>query len=116
MRSVNRSVLIVSPKQPFLDWVNSLGDPTLNLDEIRQDPTAYLIPEVLSNADQSLILEELFAEIVAYELASWCLDEETWPQIESLGAFQQWFDVSFHSFAVDLDVIPLEYEDDTSAL
>ena len=50
---VNRSLLIISMKQPFVDWANQLPDLSPlektsphTLDEINQNPAAYLIPEI----------------------------------------------------------------------
>jgi len=46
VRFVNRSVLVVLPKQPFLDWLHN-ADPTsgeLTLEILRDDPSVYLLP------------------------------------------------------------------------
>lgn len=43
---LNRSAVVVRPKQPFLDWLHR-ADPTsgsITLNELEQDPTIYLIP------------------------------------------------------------------------
>src|SRR5438132_254234 len=47
MRTVNRSAVVVIPKQPFLDWLRRV-DPTggkLTLADLRRDPSIYLLPE-----------------------------------------------------------------------
>jgi len=44
---LNRSAIVVKPRQPFLDWLHT-ADPTsrnLSLRESVQEPTIYLIPE-----------------------------------------------------------------------
>jgi len=44
---LNRSAIVVKPRQPFLDWLHT-ADPTsrnLSLRELVQEPTIYLIPE-----------------------------------------------------------------------
>jgi hypothetical protein len=41
---LNRSAVVVKPKQPFLDWLRT-ADPTsggITLGELEQDPTIYL--------------------------------------------------------------------------
>ena len=47
MDTLNRSAIVVKPKQPFLDWLHA-ADPTsheiTSLDVCRE-PTIYLIPE-----------------------------------------------------------------------
>ena len=45
MREVNRSAIVLTPKQPFLDWRHSV-DPTssdLTLTDLGQGPTLYLL-------------------------------------------------------------------------
>lgn len=111
MNLVNRSVLIVKPKQPLVDWLNSLDEPPLTLEECQQDPTAYLIPEVELEGDKQNYLKEHFSEIFEQELASWSRDEETWPKNRNLKTFRQWFDVSFHTMTIDLDPAPIERDE-----
>jgi len=53
MGEVNRSAMVVRPKQPFLEWRRSV-DPTsseLTLQELAQEPDVYLIPECESEED-----------------------------------------------------------------
>jgi hypothetical protein len=48
MKEVDRSILTVRAKQPFLDWLHSLPDPDpvrYTLDEVNRDQSAYLLPE-----------------------------------------------------------------------
>jgi hypothetical protein len=47
MTEVGRSAIVVTPTQPFLDWLQSV-DPTsmeLTLADLGIEPTIYLIPE-----------------------------------------------------------------------
>jgi hypothetical protein len=47
MDMINRSALLVKPGQPFLDWLRRV-DPTsaqLTLEDLRREPTIYLLPE-----------------------------------------------------------------------
>ena len=48
MNEVNRGVLVLKPKELFLNWVNSTDDEgvVLTLDEVSRDCTAYLTPEI----------------------------------------------------------------------
>ena len=44
---LNRSAIVVRPRQPFMDWLHT-ADPTshrLTLRELSQEPTIYLILE-----------------------------------------------------------------------
>ncbi len=48
MNEINRGVIVVKPRLPFLEWVNSTGDDdmVLTLEEATRDSTAYLTPEI----------------------------------------------------------------------
>ena len=47
MQTINRSALVVKPAQPFLDWLHRVDRTSthLTLDELRLEPTIYLLPE-----------------------------------------------------------------------
>jgi len=50
---LNRSAIVVKPRQPFLDWLHS-ADPTshrLTLRDLTREPTIYLIPECDTEED-----------------------------------------------------------------
>jgi hypothetical protein len=109
---LNRSAIVVKPRQPFLDWLHAV-DPTsrdIALPEVVADPTIYLIPECDSEADVHKFLRELCEEIFVEQLAGWLTDEETWPQDRSFDAFCRWFDWQHHSMLIDLCDKPLTDE------
>jgi hypothetical protein len=45
--SINRSVAVIKPKQPFLDWLNALPDSEqpFTLTDLQTDCTVLLLPE-----------------------------------------------------------------------
>jgi hypothetical protein len=82
MATLNRSAIIVKPKQPFLDWLHAT-DPTsrqLTLPDLAREPTIYLLPACDTEAAVHDVLAELCEEIFAEQLAGWFNDETTWPQ------------------------------------
>lgn len=103
---VERSVAIVKPKEPFLNWVNNSFDDLeikLTLDSIRIDCNSYLIPEVTEIEDGINFVDDKFAELFALELSSWTEDKMVWPQEEfSLKMFWEWFDVDIHPVTIDI--------------
>jgi len=110
MSEINRSLAIVKAKQPFIDWAHSVDeDPDYDVEDFREDSSAYLIPEFEDDQEQREILEEFYQPIFEEELNSWCLDESTWPQKRDLAMFLEWFDIEFHSLVYDLaEGLPLQ--------
>jgi hypothetical protein len=106
---LNRSAIVVKPRQSFLDWLHT-ADPTsrnLSLRELVQEPTIYLIPECDTEEDIRGALQELCEEIFVEQLAGWFTDESTWPVDRSFDVFCRWFDFQHHSVLVDLCDEPL---------
>ena len=109
---VNRSVLIVRAKQPFLDWLQSLPDPAnITLDEVNHDNTAYLIQDYESDNEREKILAHCYDLILEDQLAGWWKDATDWPEIRDLETFKEWFDTEFHSLVIDLVDGPLGDEE-----
>ena len=112
MYEVNRSVIIVQPREPFWQWLQQLPDSDLgdlSLDSLREDANSYLI-NACENADE--VWDEIdarFEEIFAAELADWCDDEREWPEM-NMAIFRNWFDVVLSSIVSDLTSEPLQRE------
>jgi len=105
MSEVNRSLMVVKPKQPFLDWARSLddNDERLELKDVRDDSTAYLIPEYETFEEQMDILVWCAGFVFDEELRAWYTDEDLWPSVRDAQIFLDWFDIEFHSMVFDLD-------------
>jgi hypothetical protein len=87
--TLNRSAIVVKPKQPFLDWLHA-ADPTngeLTLAVLAEEPTIYLVPEADTDEDVVDILRELCEEIFREQLADWFTDTATWPEDLSFEVF-----------------------------
>jgi hypothetical protein len=103
MREINRSLIILKPKQPFLDWGMALDDDEkFTLEELAEDSIAYLIPELWDDSDQQKLLESYYDVLFQEQLAGWWTDETAWPQKRNLKMFLDWFDVEFHTLVFDL--------------
>jgi hypothetical protein len=112
MSTVNRSLLIVRAKKPFLDWLHSLPDPgVVTLADVNRDSTVYLLPEIEYDAEQEGILKHFFDLIFEEQLMGWWQDDRDWPSNRSFEVFTDWFDVEFHSLVLDLVDEPLTSED-----
>lgn len=103
MYFVDRSLAVIKPKQPFLDWLNSVpgSEVSLSLEDLRQDCTSLLIPECEEQEDGIAYIDELAERLFEMELAAWYEDTTLWPQKRSLKLFWEWFDVEIHCVVFD---------------
>jgi len=110
---INRAVVIVKPRQPYVDWANSCDDDDVktSLESLREDSSAYLVPPYDMDDERENILKLCFSVIFENELEGWVTDEALWPTTRDYATFTQWFDVEFHSMIIDLWDQPLEHED-----
>ena len=106
MVTLNRSAIVVKPKQPILDWLHAT-DPTsleLTLLNLTREPTIYLIPECDTDEDVAEVLRELCEDIFEEQLAGWYINLAARP---SFDVFCRWFDYQHHSMLIDLCDEPL---------
>ena len=109
MSEINRSLIILKPKQPFLDWAQTLDDEdeNLTLEQLAEDSAAYLIPELWQDSDEQELLESFYDVLFEEQLEGWWTDEANWPQNRNLKMFLDWFEVEFHTQVFDLCEEPL---------
>jgi len=98
---LNRAVLIVRPKQPYLDWAASLDNSGI-LPDVMGEQTVYLIPAYETDDDAKEVLEMVFGEVFDNELYGWHTDETAWPRRRDFETFLQWFSIELHSVVEDL--------------
>ncbi len=109
---LNRSVLIVRVKEPFLEWIKSLPDPSdVSQEQVNRDNTAYLLPEYSYDHEEGELIEQFYDLIFEEQLSAWWTEKNNWPAKRDLAMFRKWFDVEFHSAVLDLVDAPLEYDD-----
>ena len=77
--TVNRMVVVVSPKEPYREWARSLDDdePTIDIMAEEELTTAYLIEE---NDAPEQSLEQYWKSIFEEQLNSWSRLPEEWPR------------------------------------
>lgn len=105
MREVNRSAMIVTLKQPFLDWLVSVDakDGRLDLDDLNREPVIYLIAECESDDEFQEWLKRNYRAVFEENLYSWWTDPSRWPKTRTLGLFRAWFDCRLHSVILDAE-------------
>jgi len=103
MYSIDRSVAIIRPKQPFLDWANKLPDAEeeVSLEDLVDDCTAILIAECDDAQEAKALINAMALDFLESELFSWCTYQNWWPQNRTKEMFWDWFDVEFHSIVID---------------
>ncbi len=113
MKLINRSALVVTPKQPYADWVNGL-DPQisgmerpLSLQEHQQEGRVYLIPETAVESEPAPELSALWRSIFDNELSAWDEFGDARPTALSLEMFHSWFSVAPQVLVFDLAEQPL---------
>jgi len=109
---LNRSIIIIKVKEPFLNWLRSLPEPEnkITIDEINFDNSVYLLPEYEMDDEREEILEDYYDIIFEDQLADWWTDSAIWPKTRNLSTFKKWFTIEFHSLVLDLVDLPLENE------
>jgi len=98
---LNRGVVIVRPKQPFLDWAAGLDDSGIVPDP-HGEQTVYLIPSYEDDEAAWELLERVHPGIFENELHRWHTDEAAWPRDRDFATFKEWFEVELHSVVEDL--------------
>jgi hypothetical protein len=113
--TINRSLVVLLPKQPVLDWIIRVDPnaPQLTLEELRQEQDAFLISqrsvETVDKAERWIHRRwKVFFESFLHE---WYTEASWWPKNRSLKMFKQWFDVQYHSMVWDLAGETVEQED-----
>jgi hypothetical protein len=104
MEMVNCSAIVAMPAQPFLDWLHRV-DPTsaqLTLEDLRREPTIYLLPEWETEDEALEHLAEVSSEAFKEQWNGWYRVPSVWPGDRELNAFLRWFDCSFHSMVFDV--------------
>lgn len=111
--TLNRTVILLGPRQPFLDWLNDVDpdEQALTLDDLREDNEVFLIPQFSDDIDSTKWVEARWSSLFEHMLMGWIEDEEQWPQNRNLDMFRNWFDIEIHTMAWDLSDDPLYVED-----
>jgi hypothetical protein len=57
----------------FLDWARTLDDDDkdLTFDQLAEDSTAYLIPELWQDSDQQLVIESYYGVLFEEQMGGW---------------------------------------------
>jgi hypothetical protein len=122
---LNRAVVVLRYKQPYVDWIRTAGPNPLadySLAEANDDGEIFLIPSfdsavdpVDGTEDAVKWVEKRWKMFFEHILEAWIVDESTWPQKRTLKMFREWFDVEYRSMVWDMGNEPFvidEWVDD----
>jgi len=98
--TINRFILVIEPTNVFLEWARKFPDedPTLTLEELLEDTSAYLMPHI----DPESWLEQNYSRIFELELNDWSVDHSCWPKDLSFKTFKEFFNARFCSIVIDM--------------
>jgi hypothetical protein len=106
---LNRSVVIVRVKEPFLQWVKSLPDSAdVSKNIINHDNTAYLLPDLDYGFEEEELVEQFYDLIFEDQLHGWWKERNDWPAKRDLEMFKKWYEIEFHYVVLDLVDAPLQ--------
>jgi len=103
MHEINRGLLLVFPKRPFVDWLNSV-DPEgsrVTLDDLWREPEAILVEEFESDEEAERLLQRLYGEVFDHMLMEWHTNVAGWPATRDHRTFREWFEVRSLSMVFD---------------
>ena len=103
-RTINRAALIVRPKQPYIDWANNVDDdgPKAILDDLREQPSIYLVESIDFLEDFDLLIDETWEWIFKEQLNGWMRDPKLWPHGLTREIFLEWFDCELSTMIWDM--------------
>ena len=103
MDTINRSIAIIKPKQPFINWANQLPDAEhdTSLEDLQDDCQTILIPNYETNDEAKKYIDGMAEDIFEEELFSWCTHEPWWPKKRTKKLFWEWFEAELHSIVID---------------
>ena len=105
---VNRGLVIVRPRQPFIDWVREVDPGTpVSSEVVRESVSAFLIPDFDLEEESRAWIREACATIFEIQLNDWYTDPSMWPTGRDWETFIAWFDIEFIDIAWDLIDAPL---------
>ncbi len=113
MEMLNRSAVIVKPREPYLKWArrdDAEGLAESVFETFHAEPTVYLLPEYEDPSSQHEVLEEFWSVLFEAMLEGWVTDEACWPKNRTFEMFREWFEVQLSSIVQDLYLDePLNY-------
>ncbi len=99
-----RTALIVSRKQPYIDWANGLATEESERfpDDLATRRDVYLGPQMDHQPTVDEAIADNWPEIFDEALYAWSTDEATWPADRTRAMFDDWFEAELADSTIDL--------------
>lgn len=111
MKMINRSALIIRPKEPYIRWAAGLDEQSRLLAQGLEDKVSvYLLPDYVMDSEIEPLLKRFAKTVFEAELELWHTNPPDWPKRRGYRELLEWFDVSVESMVVDLDSAVLEHD------
>jgi hypothetical protein len=103
---LNRGLVVLRPKEPFIQWVSDIAGDAPPAEELDQAST-YLIPEFESEDESWEWIQGNATLLFELALEEWDVDEAEWPEDRGWVALSEWFEIEFVEIVWDLVDEPL---------
>jgi len=70
MKTINRTVLTIKGKEPYIDWANSFDDEVPKMSKNDQHTTAYLIPDTYDPESRQKRTLYSYSQVLQEQLVS----------------------------------------------
>lgn len=100
MKFINRCVVTLKPRQPFIEWAKGLG--TELPEEWSLEGGSYLLDEQETEEGLEAAVTNYARDMMENELSAWEEDPGRWPVQRDVSALKSWFDVHVSVAGFDL--------------
>ena len=107
MKLLNRSALVLQPRQTYLDWINALPRDVSELEQpltpasLDVEGRVYLVDEFEPEQGGGAILAGHWQPLLSNELAAWDEFGDHWPEPLNQALFTEWFEFKPLALAFD---------------
>jgi hypothetical protein len=108
MQTINRTAILVSFKEPYLEWAKNVDEDAADHADILQGETSVYLVE--SSEDGGVVITDYATEIFEHELIAWHRDEAVWPRKRDFLTFTKWFNFTIQPLIFDLEDEPIDAE------
>ena len=111
MKTINRMVVTLIPRQPYINWANGFDDGGAEMDTEPVCATSVLIPNSFDEFNYEGFLKKHYKKLFETELEAWMTDPDLWPKKRDYETFMKWFTVVPSDAGFEMGKGPIQVED-----